>query len=427
VVGVLAWLGLLWAGSHADRAAAHGAPPAALSILDRDARGPRMVRLTGGLAQRDAAGGSYRMICPAAWGDDLALPAISLSSGSTVIAGGQGLMLLARDGVASAHPDPLAAGPSSDLARLGDQIFALRTRAGRSELLAVDASHVTLMFSDSAPWSSLAATEDSIGLQRLEDGRLEQLRLAADGTQLGRESAPAPMNATFVSARATGRELYALVGTAFGRELGRIEADRFQPLATAEATIAGPVELADGRLLVAIDSIVSELADGDRALRPLADLPPVSCLARTGADAYACTREGVIALAGDVVGAELFQLARLQPPDLQRVAEAQRALCGLQWEHFRFELLTIGIEVEADVPAGEDHPRRDAGASADAAAADGGEPPSLRDPGCDCRAAPGAPRTQGGAWWVLLAVALGLWRRPRARARVLSRGATRPR
>jgi len=384
-----------------------------------------MLRLTGGLAQREAASASYRMICPAAWGDDLALPAIALSGGPTVIAGGQGLMLLAADGVATAHPDPLAAGPSSDLARLGEQVFALRTRAGMSELLAVDASHVTLVFSDSAPWSSLAATDDSIGLQRLEDGRLEQLRLAADGTQLGRESAPAPLNATFVSARATGRELYALVGTAFGRELGRIEAERFQPLAAAEATIAGPVELGDGRLLVAIDSIVSELADGDRPLRPLADLPPVSCLARTGADAYACTREGVIALDGDAVGAELFQLARLQPPDLARVAEEQRALCGLQWEHFRFELLTIGIDVQAD-DAADDHARR-AGESADAAAADGGEVPALRDPGCDCRAAPGAPRAAGGAWWILLAVAAGLRCRQRARSRSLSRGVTRPR
>lgn len=382
--------------------AAHGPPPAALAILAEDARGPTFVRLHGGLARRERSD-QFRYLCPAAWGDELALPAAAIPDGPIVVASARGLVVLDSEGRASPHSDPHAVGASSDFAELGASLFALRVADGATEVLAIDAMRVRTVFSEPGSWASIAATDDSLGLQRLNGERLEQLRITADGAVLDRSLARSPEGAYLVLARATARELYAVVATPRGRELGQIDAGAWRSLELTGAAIAGPIELPDGRALVALDGQLGPLSSPRDVLE---GVPPVSCLGRLGAHAYACTRAGVSDLEDTRLADPIFSLSSLGPPDLDRVDEPQRAACQLQWEHVRFDLLAFGVALREPV---EVEPELvDAGDSADAAADSG----KARDrSGCGVGGAPG----RGGAL-ALFAALVALVRRRRRSA-----------
>ena len=408
---------------HAGTAAAHGPAPSALSIILDGADGPDVVRLTGGLARRVSAE-NFQYLCPAAWGDQLVLPAASIPpSGPVVIAGSRGLFLLDASGAITMHPDPLAAtAPVTDFAVLGDQLFALRTSSGASELLQIDASRVRVLFSESGSWSAIAATEDTIGIQRVAEGKLEQLRLGKDGALIGRDSAPAPQDPLLVLARATKRSLYAVVATASGRELGQIDGEKWQRLEMASSSIAGPVELPSGEPFIALDTELFRLSEQRVAL---GGMPAVNCLARLGDRVYACTRDGLAALEEGGVGKSLFQLSSILPPDLQKLPESQRDTCQIQWEHFRFDLLALGVMLQ-EPPLGAPPMAAGSGGAAGSFAGGAGtgagsgggerEPPDelpAADSGCSCRAAHSAvslPGTLG----VLLVVG---WARSRIRRR----------
>jgi hypothetical protein len=394
--------------------AAHGPAPSALSIVAEGPTGPDVVRLTDGLARRTSAE-DFRYVCPAAWGDELVLPVASIpSDGPVVIAGSRGLFLLDDGGVVSVHPDPLAAaGPVTDFVVLGGELFALRSASGTSELLAVDAERVRVLFSEPGSWSSIAATRDTIGIQRLREGKLEQLRLTDEGTLVGRDSAPAPQNPLLVLARATSRALYSVVATAQGRELGQIDHDQWRQLETAASSIAGPVELESGEPFIALDTELFRLPEPRVALEGM----PVNCLGRLGGRAYACTREGLAALEASGVGDAIFQLSSLLPPDVQALPESQRETCQIQWEHFRFDLLALGVKlVEAPPLAAGSGGKAGSGAGASAptagakARAPGAASPAAEG-GCSWRQARShAPPS--AAWFGLLIVC---WARARAR------------
>ena len=405
---------LLFASRDAARVAAHGPPPAALSIIDEDSNGPTLVRLNGGLARRESTD-SYRYLCPAAWGDQVVLPAARIPGGPAVVAGSRGLFLVDRDGRVTAHPDPAAAGSSIDFATIGETLYVLRTAKGVTEVLEVDATRVRVIFSEPGPWTTMAATADAIGLQRLADARIEQLRIAPDGSELDRVSAPEPDDSILVLARATSHELYAVLTTAGGRELGRIEADRWVRLEAASASIAGPVELAGGEPLVAIDTQLARLPEPRGMLEGAL---PVTCLGRLGDVAYACTREGVSALSESGLAEPLFTLSSLQPPDLQRVDEARREPCQIQWEHFRYDLLTLGVKL-TELPSPEEPPRAGEGGAggkpSKPAAGSSGSERSRDDGGCtviDAR-----PRSTAASLAAFASLALVMVRRRRSRQR----------
>jgi hypothetical protein len=334
----------LWHGTvGSPRVAAHGPAPSVIAVVDADATGPKFLRLTGGLARRSEAG-SYRFVCPAAWGDDVVLPAAAIPGGPVVVAGGRGLYLLDGNGVATPHPDPMAAGSAIDFARMGGKLYMLRTVMGASQVLEVDATAVRMIFSEPTvdSWTSIAATADTIGLQRLATDRVEQVKITAEGMALSRESAPAPQDPILIIARATTQALYSVVATATGRELGQIEGDQWKRIELAVASIAGPVDVPDGQPFIAVDTSLVRLPDPTIMLE---GMPPVSCLGRLGDIAYACTRDGASALAATGVGQPIFALASMTPPDLTQLAAAQQTLCETQWEHFRFDLLALGVEL----------------------------------------------------------------------------------
>jgi hypothetical protein len=403
---------LLGPGGFA-RVAAHGPVPAALSIVDEDATGPRLVRLNGGLALRESPE-RFRFVCPAAWGDEVVLPAARITGGPAVMAGGRGLFLIDTSGRATPHPDPNAAGASTDFATLGDMLYVLRSAMGTTEVLEVDATRVRAVFSEPGSWTTIAATAEALGLQRLRERRIEQLRLAADGSVIDRVSAPEPDDSILVLARATSHELYAVLTTPGGRELGKIETDRWVRLEAAVASIAGPVEAPDGVSFVAIDTELMRLPEPRGMLQGLL---PVSCLGRLGDVAYACTRAGLSSLSDSGLAGPIFELSSLQPPELASIDEAQREMCELQWEHFRFDLLSLGIPLTEPpvVPA--------AGAGGSTAgpksAADGGDAEADQESDGGCAVARPGSAPWPLAWLGL--VAFGLVARCRRRSRERNR------
>jgi hypothetical protein len=412
-------------------AAAHGPAPAALSIVAAGPSGADVVRLTGGLARR-VPGDLFRFVCPAAWGDEVVLPAATIPpAGPVVIAGSRGLFLLDAMGTVTMHPDPVAAtGPATDFAVLGGKLFGLRTASGASELLEIDATRVRVVFSEPGSWSSIAATQDTIGIQRITEDKIEQLRLSAEGALLGRDSAPAPQAPILVLARATSRALYAVVGTASGRELGQIQGDKWLPVEDASSSIAGPVELPSGEPFVALDTELFRLPEPRVAFE---GAPAVNCLGRLADRAYACTRDGLAALEQNGLGSAIFQLSSLVPPELQALPESQRDACETQWEHFRFDLLALGVTlVEPPVGAAGSGGMAGSIAGADVPTAAGGmagsiagasvpaagapqQPQQLSpaaDSGCSCQLA----RSQVPLRAAWLGIAIVYWARVRRRS-----------
>lgn len=386
-------LGFATSISCPPRALAHGPPPAAVAVVDDDADGPKFIRLSGGFARRVDEG--YQFVCHAAWGDVLALPAAKIPDGPIAIAAGNGIYLVDEAGVATQHPDIAARMPVTDFAQLEGKLYALRSSAGSTQVLDVDATHVRMIFSEPGTWSAIATTSNAIALQRFTAARVEQLRISPEGTELGRESATPPGDVIAITARATSDEFYSILATPMGRELGQIQAGNWQSLSTAIAAIAGPVQASDGEAFVAVDMSLARWPNLDDIVAGAAQ---VTCLGRSSDRAYACVRGGLVALSGAGLGASIFELSSITPPDLAKVPELQRELCDSQWEHFRFDLLALGVELkEPVVSAGAGGAAGRTGASgsgkAGSAAGSGGKRAPERDEGCSVAGA-GIARTR---------------------------------
>ena len=383
---------------------AHGPAPSVLSVVAEDGSGPTFLRLSGGFARREGPA-RFRFVCPAAWGDDLVPPAAKLPGGEVVVAGARGIYVVDAAGMAAPHPDSAASMPVTDFAQLGGKLYALRTTGGNAEVVEVGAARVRSIFSEEGRWTSIAATAEALGLQRLTADHVEQLRITAEGQELGRERAPSPKDPILIIARATAQQFYSVIATTTGRELGQIQPDLWMRLETAVSSIAGPVDVPEGEPFIAVDTSLMRLPELGVALDGMA---PVSCLGRVAEMAYACTREGVVSLAPSGLGEPIFALSSMLPPDLTLVPELQRDLCESQWEHFRFDLLALGVDL-MDAPVtgaggagmitstgGSDAAPRSAGGAG--AAGSGRKPPSHSQGGCS---AGGAGASRAGALCVL--------------------------
>ena len=128
-------------------ALAHGEPPTAIAVLSHDAEGARALRLSHGLALRRGAK-QFQFVCPAAWGDMYAAPLAALADGTIVVGTTHGLMLLGEDGKPRAHPDPAAAGATYELISSPHGVFSVRTTPTGSEVLAIDAQSVRVLWRD---------------------------------------------------------------------------------------------------------------------------------------------------------------------------------------------------------------------------------------------------------------------------------------
>ena len=375
-------------------ARAHGEPPEVLSLVERDGDGARIVRLNEGLALRTAQG--FRYLCPALWGEDAVAPAHALPDGGVVIGTGSGLWRIAEDGSVEPHPDPAAAGRVIALAASGNELFALRYRGDAYQVLQVHEDRVQVLFGSVSAFDDLAADGEALQLVGLAGGRLHELRLSFAGDVLSENEAGAPPGAVAALARLAGGTGYALVLTsALSAELGRIADGSWRVLASGRL-LGGPVETAEGARFVAVDGELARL-DGD-SLAPFGDAARVTCLRRHFEFPYACSDYGLRALSPDGLGASLFELEDLGPPELARIPAEQRQSCELQWQRYAVDLRAIGITPRA-VGGSPDGGASDAGAAGDAAPPPraGGAGQGTSDGGCSIAAAGGAAGPFGPA------------------------------
>jgi hypothetical protein len=332
-------------------ARAHGPAPAALAVLDWEGDDARTLRLNVGLARR-RPDGRFRFLCPALWGDERGAPAATLADGNIVVAASSGLFLLDDEGALRPHPDPNARGASIDLVRGGAELFALRVAGGSSEVAVIEAHSVRTLWSSAETFFSVAADAQQLLLLRTTDLDLDWLVLDGAGIEqeAGQTALPAPVE--YVFARLSGGVPYALVLELGRPELGTFGDPGWVSIAKAASSIAGPLTV-DGAELLGVDGQLSRLDDA--GLSPLAEGPYASCLEETDGVAYACTREGLVALGADGTGEPLFALSQLAPPDLSALAdEAQREACDFQWQDLRFDLLALGVELPVDAEPGVD-------------------------------------------------------------------------
>lgn len=349
---------LLLAMAPCAPAFAHGEPPTAMAVLSHDEQGPRAVRLSAGIALRRSPQ-RYQFVCPAAWGDQFPAAVAALPDGTLLVGATQGLMLLNADGTLRPHPDPAALGHSSDVVRSVHGVFSVRMAAEGSEVLAVDAQQVRVLWTDPKVLYSLAAFDDKLLLSRGERVTVEQVTLAAtSGALLDRQEAKVNTTLDYVFARATAGMPYALVMLRSSAILGTLRMNAFTTLATAEVSIAGPLQLED-ETLFAIDGVLSRRVGEE--MRPLGDNHVVHCLGEDDGLAYACDRDGIARLHSGTLGEPLFQLSWLTGPNLEQVAaEDARSRCSAQWQEMRADLRLAGTTLLADTLL-------DAGTTTDAA------------------------------------------------------------
>jgi hypothetical protein len=292
------------------------------------------------------------------------------------------------------HPDPGATGISTELLRGAGGVFSLRITQEGSELLAVDADSVRVLWKDTRSWYSLGARDDVLVLLRSNGVALEQLTIAAaDGREIERQLATLGAPVDYVFARPTRGTSYVLTLTQNAPVLGALTGNAFTEIARGASTIAGPLRVGDGTLL-AVDGQLSRLTDG--APVALAEGGHLLCLDETAGVSYACTPDGLNRVSGEELAEPLFQLSWLVPPDLSQLAAGKpRERCDYQWQDMRFDLLALGMSLREDAAdAGTSIP--DAAVDAGATLEPQGEPDAAAEDDTEAQASDAGPGKKGG-------------------------------
>jgi hypothetical protein len=395
-------------------ARAHGPYPAAVSFGGENAE-TSVVRVTEGVAT--FGGDSWQYVCPTLWDGFGSDPVGMLPGGRAVLAASSGLFLLSANGTVVGHPDPLARGRGIALARADTSLFVLRFQENRYEIMEVTADAVQVLWSDAARLDDLAIGRDFVQAVGTENGQINQVRLTLRGAMLASEQASYPL-AAYVFARAAGERAFIVVmdNSAFS-ELGQIEQGAWVTSGIKAGNVAGPIEAADGSVLIGVDGKLASL-NGNQLSSTTNGTEFLRCLGRHGMARYACTNAGVRALEGRGLGAALFEMSKLKPPALDLVPEPKREQCRSEWQMFRFDLAAAGIQLSSDGPI----PVPIAGASAGIAgsagsstAADAWAPSSSPANTSGCSALHGGARSARGlSVWIAGTL---LWRRRRFQIR----------
>ncbi|HET8938025.1 MAG TPA: hypothetical protein VFN67_31495 [Polyangiales bacterium] len=436
---------LLGAGSLTAHVQAHS-QPGVYSILDEDASGVHLLRLYQGLVQRD--GDKWRFVCSKTYGGQGQDLAGALPGGGAAIALPMGIAIMKRDGTITPHPDPEAQnGLLTAFARTDDKLYALRwrDRLKVTDVVEVSDTTVRVLWTDTHYWSDIAAGGQSIALVRSEGDQIEDLRLSFDGQVLSEDKASL-VDPLEISVRVMGDVPYYAARLQNQRLLGRIENGEWHTVLMAGNALAGPLELADGTALVALDGVLSTFAND--AATPLADAGDfVTGLAQLAGHPYALTSTGLRDLSSTGLGDPLFDMSELLGPNECVVPDASRNDCEIEWQHLLIELIGANIAIATDDPslnmcptagatgaitadsgmAGASAANTGGGAGAAAgagAAGAAGSPPNDDSAGmtggqhgtqassCACGIVPRAPRAAAGFVYTVL-VASGLFLRRR--------------
>ncbi len=310
------WAAVGWAAT----VWAHGPPAAVVGVAAVDAAGPVHIRLTEGLAVREADG--WRYVCPTRWGGSPLSPYAGGDDARSWLPGAADLVYL--DGA-----DGWSVADAPDLAITGflalDGPFGLYVDgAGRRVW---DLAQATVVFDSADGWSSLAWDGAAVHLIRAADGQLWTATWPGAG-DLGPSVPLAPALGVSPLVRWSGAARYAIDRAADGHRL--LDGATGAVLASAVARIDGPVAVG-GADYLALDGLISRL-DPAGPVRT-GESRGVTCLDATPDGAWACAG-GLYALGADGLLAEapLFALDALLPPDLSGLGADGRAACWIDWQ-----------------------------------------------------------------------------------------------
>jgi hypothetical protein len=324
---------------------AHGLPPRALAPLLADDAGVQLVRLSSGLAQRRADGFAY--VCPASWGADEAAPSAAYDAMWAAIATQRGLYWIGAEGSPQASELELGGLPVA-LADVASAVYVLvalegsgwavtrTTRASSAPVWRADRGQ-----SAETSWLSLSADDEQILLAGTREGVLDQLLLAHDGSVVDQTSQPFTSPVLSIDAHLTSEGPYLAIATDDGQWTLARFAPSFHVLATAQASLVGPVASASGELLVAVDGVLFALRAG--TLTALDTDAAVAALSQFRGESYASVRAGLCTIDRAGCGARVFDFSALHAPDLTLLAPDARGVCLAEWQHLQVDLSAAGL------------------------------------------------------------------------------------
>jgi hypothetical protein len=331
-----AWRGPAWA-------LLVGLACAARTASARDDEGPRVVTLSEGLGIRLSSG--WYWICPSAFGQELAPPAQSVDGKRTFVVGENDLFVLESDGavVAQSRPD-LSRQSVVELALLGDRIFALRSSADASDIVALDAPDAGPIWGDTAAYQSISPDGDSLWVARVAGTVGYLVRLGPDGST--RETltfAVNPGDRPVRVQRVGGAAYLNMVTSMAGGTLSRLDADSGTPalVLSSPQPISGPVTTGGTSAWAVSDTLLQTI--GQDAAAPVSTGYAVSCVAGSAGAAVLCAGTRLLGLAPAGPQGELFRLASLVGP----APFPDAGPCAADWEVFRWDLSRAGVTVLA--------------------------------------------------------------------------------
>lgn len=393
-------LGLLLATMPA-LASAHGDPAAVVQVVAADTDGPRVIRLTEGLAIK--LGGEWTYVCPNLFGLGSIFLALSADGERTWVVGADDLMTLEADGTVAARGEPhLASDSVLALAASERDVYALRFAARGTEVFRLAASGSERIAQVRERFATMAvAGSGALYLARAEDDRLHVLFLSDSGEETSREVFDLDLAGAVPRLRVASEKLFVQVVRPAGFELFHLErnetgADRkgdAQSLFAGSERIYGPIAGPDGTTWASVDPVLYSLGS-DLTLEPHEAPASVTCVDSRGGRAFACAQASLYELEPGGLGKRVMALESLSPPPRAHPALVGSERCGHEWTLFSKDLASIGVRKLGS----SKEPSADGGVVAQQ---DAGDSPHTPHGAC---CAIGPPSLASSAW-----KALGAW------------------
>lgn len=362
-------------------ALAHGPAPAIIGVAAAGAEGPRVLRLSVGMALRAPDG--WRFLCSAAWGGPTA-PLASSGDGETTWIATSGRVRELSAGVVGGDGGPDGSSVLA-MAATGGATFALARTDGGAALWRLGAP--APVWEGQGAWTGLSAEGGRLAMARTADDGLHVLTLSASGGEEGEAVFPGVSPGATPSLRAAGGALYVLLREGAAQDLSRVDGDALVPVVVGSDVVLGPVS-APGGAVVVVGGVLGALA-GD-AVEPRDASRAWTCLAEGAGGSWACAQRDLFEVGAAGVAGPVASIGELLPPDWSTVPSAAVADCGAEWTDLvvdaALELAQDaedavggagGAEDAADGGAAPGGPVGDAPPGASGCAASGGQAPPL--------------------------------------------------
>lgn len=307
--------------------------PEVYGVAAYDAQGvPVAIEASHGLMLRE--GEAWRYVCPVAHGGPDTPRTVAPRADRMWVSTVAGLRLY--DGslqpLTPAFPDVLYADVPV-LATGSAGTFVVAQREEDTALYALSPSGVTYLARFEGPWRTIAVA-DAIWIARTTSTGIDLVELERDGRVT--TTATVAFEARDVALHTAAGRVFAAASDGLVSRVWEVSSGGFELLVQYEGSIVGDVTVVDGAVYVALDRFLHRL-EGGRAI-PTDPIEPVSCLANGPTGPYLCSNLALYAVTPEgVIGAPVFLLDQVEPPDTSALSLADAATCEAQWADFERE------------------------------------------------------------------------------------------